>query len=427
MVPHSNLPSLTGIRLSVRPFWVWDALIYAVVALLAWLTFGRGEDSPATAAQIIQMRLWFIASLLAYLLAFQVSVGRYFFQRPAEPVLVPVASFLLLALLLGGIGKFASVWAMLPLHLLWLGLAALRQSVARRLTPPLRLGMTSRPTDDLLRHLPPRRLQSAPIAPHNPLSLHQIDALIIAPDEPRPLQTRALAHAQLMNIPIITQRTLEEELLGKVSLDSIDEGWLQRSAFQSTYQQVKRFLDVTATLLALPLLLPLMAVVAAVVYFNSGRPVLFWQERVGQDGQAFQLVKFRTMTRDSERSGPAFAKSGDQRVTPVGAFLRKFRLDELPQFWNVLRGEMSIIGPRPEQWAFVAEFEESIPLYTTRHWVRPGITGWAQVNQGYTDSVGQTTEKLQYDFFYVKHCSLSLDALIVWKTIQTILTGFGSR
>lgn len=180
-------------------------------------------------------------------------------------------------------------------------------------------------------------------------------------------------------------------------------------------------------LLALPLLLPLMAVVAAVVYFNSGRPVLFWQERVGQDGQAFQLVKFRTMTRDSERSGPAFAKSGDQRVTPVGAFLRKFRLDELPQFWNVLRGEMSIIGPRPEQWAFVAEFEESIPLYTTRHWVRPGITGWAQVNQGYTDSVGQTTEKLQYDFFYVKHCSLSLDALIVWKTIQTILTGFGSR
>ncbi|WP_233554781.1 sugar transferase [Deinococcus cavernae] len=243
---------------------------------------------------------------------------------------------------------------------------------------------------------PPPRVRAD--HPHEPQSLHQIDALIIAAEEPRPLQTRALAHAQLMNIPIITQRTLEEELLGKVSLDSIDEGWLQRSAFQSTYQQVKRFLDVTATLLALPLLLPLMAVVAAVVYFNSGRPVLFWQERVGQDGQAFQLVKFRTMTRDSERSGPAFAKSGDQRVTPVGAFLRKFRLDELPQFWNVLRGEMSIIGPRPEQWAFVAEFEESIPLYTTRHWVRPGITGWAQVNQGYTDSVGQTTEKLQYDF-----------------------------
>ncbi|WP_147364146.1 hypothetical protein [Deinococcus cavernae] len=140
---------------------------YAVVALLAWLTFGRGEDSPATAAQIIQMRLWFIASLLAYLLAFQVSVGRYFFQRPAGPVLVPVASFLLLALLLGAIGEFASVWAMLPLHLLWLGLAALRQSVARRLTPPLRLGMTSRPTDDLLRHLPPHRLEYAPITPMN--------------------------------------------------------------------------------------------------------------------------------------------------------------------------------------------------------------------------------------------------------------------
>ncbi|RJF69454.1 hypothetical protein D3875_20925 [Deinococcus cavernae] len=138
-----------------------------MVALLAWLTFGRGEDSPATAAQIIQMRLWFIASLLAYLLAFQVSVGRYFFQRPAGPVLVPVASFLLLALLLGAIGEFASVWAMLPLHLLWLGLAALRQSVARRLTPPLRLGMTSRPTDDLLRHLPPHRLEYAPITPMN--------------------------------------------------------------------------------------------------------------------------------------------------------------------------------------------------------------------------------------------------------------------
>jgi lipopolysaccharide/colanic/teichoic acid biosynthesis glycosyltransferase len=133
------------------------------------------------------------------------------------------------------------------------------------------------------------------------------------------------------------------------------------------------------------------------------------------------------MKQNSEENGAAFASHGDPRVTKTGQFLRKFRLDEIPQFWNVLKGDMSIIGPRPEQAGFAREFEEDIPLYALRHNVRPGITGWAQVMQGYAATVSETREKLCYDFYYVKHCSLGLDIRIVYLTIHTILTGFGSR
>ncbi|EYB69478.1 hypothetical protein DEIPH_ctg005orf0038 [Deinococcus phoenicis] len=408
-----------------------------LMGLLFWS--GQGVLGLDGQGRGLLLRLWLVAGLLGWLL------GRREGERsplfPERPVLfTPVWSFLISGALFLAVGRFDALPLLLPLHLLWLGLNVFLHRVVRRVSPRLRVGISAT-TPLMPRDAPGNRLDltsSAVFAhpgieylrlnPQDPAALAQVDLLLSEPE--RSVSTeyrRLLAHAHVTKVPVWPKTLADEEITGKVALHLVDRQWLNAETFRSRYAPLKRVLDVTATLLALPVLLPVMAVVALVVWFNSGRPVLFWQERVGQNGQTFRIVKFRTMSADSERRGPAFARRGDQRVTPVGSFLRKFRLDELPQFWNVLRGEMSIIGPRPEQWAFAADFEESIPLYACRHWVRPGITGWAQVNQGYTDSLDQTTEKLQYDFYYVKHLSLSLDLVIVGKTLRTILTGFGSR
>ncbi|ADY27697.1 exopolysaccharide biosynthesis polyprenyl glycosylphosphotransferase (plasmid) [Deinococcus proteolyticus MRP] len=400
--------------------------MFCGMAVLVWMLHAAAipgfSGMGGGAEQGLLTRLWLVAGILGVLLSHRSTLS-----EAGSAYLLPLAAFGVAAALFAAAGYAEHIALLVPVHLLWLLLTAAVQVALQRRRPPVRLGMLAAPDPELLPYLQERHLRPTVLSAQEPAALQQVDALVVRPEQYSALQQRVLEHAQLMNLPVVSGRLLEEELTGRVSLDDVDETWVTPAAFQTGYLPWKRFFDVFFTLVSLPVLLPLMAVVAAVVYFNSGRPILFWQERVGRGGQPFQLVKFRTMTRDSERSGPAFAKQGDQRITPVGAFLRKFRLDELPQFWNVLRGEMSIIGPRPEQWAFTVEFEESIPMYSSRHWVRPGITGWAQVTQGYTDSVGQITEKLRYDFYYVKHCSLALDLQIVWKTVMTILTGFGSR
>jgi lipopolysaccharide/colanic/teichoic acid biosynthesis glycosyltransferase len=237
-----------------------------------------------------------------------------------------------------------------------------------------------------------------------------------------------LAHADMSGVRTMSAPIVIETLARRVPVNMLHGVW----AFEilngtSIYGIWKRLLDIVAVILLSPFLLLLAGIVALVVYFDTGAPVLFRQKRLGRNGVAFTMVKFRTMTQNSEENGAAFASHGDPRVTKTGQFLRKFRLDEIPQFWNVLKGDMSIIGPRPEQAGFAREFEEDIPLYALRHNVRPGITGWAQVMQGYAATVDETREKLCYDFYYVKHCSLGLDLRIVGLTLHTILTGFGSR
>jgi len=199
------------------------------------------------------------------------------------------------------------------------------------------------------------------------------------------------------------------------------------SAISSNYLNIKRVLDVVTIIAVLPFVAVLMAVTALAIKLESSGSVFFWQKRVGMNGKTFNMMKFRSMTSDSEQHGSQFAQSNDMRVTRVGKFIRKFRIDETPQLWNVIKGDMSIIGPRPEQESFVNEFNQTIPNYSLRHLVRPGITGLAQTEQGYVADADGTVTKLKYDLYYINNLSFMTDLQITLKTIYTILTGFGAR
>jgi lipopolysaccharide/colanic/teichoic acid biosynthesis glycosyltransferase len=179
-------------------------------------------------------------------------------------------------------------------------------------------------------------------------------------------------------------------------------------------------------LITLPLSLVLGVLIAAAIKIDSRGPAIFRQERIGRDGRPFMLYKFRTM-RSGSSDRARFAERQDGRLTRVGKALRRIRIDELPQLWNVLKGDLSLVGPRPEQGPFVERFSQTIPFYSHRHLVRPGLTGWAQVNFGYADSEADTVEKLSYDLFYVKHLSVWLDLEILGRSVWTVLSGFGAR
>jgi exopolysaccharide biosynthesis polyprenyl glycosylphosphotransferase len=190
----------------------------------------------------------------------------------------------------------------------------------------------------------------------------------------------------------------------------------------------KRALDVAAAVSGLVLSLPLSLLAALLIKLTSRGPVFFCQERTGEDGAPFKLIKFRTMRVDAEKeSGPVWAQKNDVRVTPIGRFLRLSRIDEIPQFLNILAGQMSFVGPRPERPHFVEQLKQSVPFYPLRHTVKPGLTGWAQVRHPYGASIEDAQEKLRYDLYYIKNMSLLFDVSIMLRTISVILRGSGAR
>lgn len=219
-----------------------------------------------------------------------------------------------------------------------------------------------------------------------------------------------------------------EKILGKVPISSIGEIWFLENLTESQknyYEAIKRFMDIGATIILGLISLPFYPIIALVIKIDSSGPVFYKQRRIGLDGQIFNVIKFRSMVQEAEKSGVQWANQQDRRVTRIGRFMRKARIDELPQVWNVLLGQMSFIGPRPERIEFVQQLEKEIPYYQIRHIVRPGLTGWAQVNFHYGASVEDSIEKLQYELYYIKHRSLILDLSILLKTINIVLRGKG--
>ena len=219
-----------------------------------------------------------------------------------------------------------------------------------------------------------------------------------------------------------------EEHTGRVPLGHLSEGWEIETWLlpHQPYLPFKRAVDLVLVVLTAPMWLPLIAVVAVLVRVIDGSPVIFRQVRVGRRGELVELFKFRTMRADAEADGARQATGDDPRITRLGRFLRSVRLDELPQMLNVLRGELSIVGPRPEQVSFVEKYREAIPFYDQRHLVRPGITGWAQVRHGYAASEEETIEKLSYDFYYLKHMSPLLDLEVLGRSVWTVLSASGT-
>ncbi|MHB1587166.1 MAG: TIGR03013 family XrtA/PEP-CTERM system glycosyltransferase [Acidiferrobacteraceae bacterium] len=240
-----------------------------------------------------------------------------------------------------------------------------------------------------------------------------------------------ILQCKLQGVEVIDLPTFLERESGRIELDTLNTSWL---VFSDGFRQgwlkrwLKRGFDVYCAILALIVFLPVMAVVSIAIAIEDGRPVLYCQERVGQGGRVFRLIKFRSMRLDAEENGiPQWAAKNDCRVTRIGRFIRKARLDELPQIWNVLRGDMSFVGPRPERPFFVSQLESRIPYYSYRHIVKPGITGWAQIRYPYGASVEDAIQKLQYEFYYIKNNTLFLDFVILIQTLQVLVWNQGAR
>ncbi|WP_236645472.1 sugar transferase [Aidingimonas lacisalsi] len=245
-------------------------------------------------------------------------------------------------------------------------------------------------------------------------------------DELGPRWEKFLAKCTLNRIPVYHIKQIKESITGRVRIDHLSEnefGSLLPSPF---YGGFKRLVDFMVALALLPVLAPVMLVTAVWIRLDSPGPAIFVQKRMGYRGVPFNVYKFRSMRCDMK--GKGYTQSDDDpRITRAGRIIRKYRIDELPQLFNVLKGEMSFIGPRPESMELSEWYEEAVPFFSYRHIVRPGISGWAQVEQGYAAEVDGMTTKLQYDFYYIKHFSLWIDLLILFKTVRTVLTGFGAR
>jgi exopolysaccharide biosynthesis polyprenyl glycosylphosphotransferase len=236
----------------------------------------------------------------------------------------------------------------------------------------------------------------------------------------------ALMDAREQGLAITPMPLLYEEVTGRVPVEHIADQWavalpLDPAAARGAYPLVSRTVDLAFSLVGLAILALLLLPVAPLIKLGSAGPVFYRQTRVGRGGRPFRLLKLRTMVADSEPEGPVWAEPGDPRITPVGRWLRRARIDELPQLVNVVRGEMSIVGPRPERPEFVARLADQIPFYRARHAVRPGLTGWATINQGYAGSTEQALVKLQYDLYYIKHQSVYLDAYIMIRTAAAVV------
>jgi sugar transferase (PEP-CTERM system associated) len=239
-----------------------------------------------------------------------------------------------------------------------------------------------------------------------------------------------LLQAKLAGVRVEDAATTYERMTGKILVDNLKPSWLIFSdGFQASRatRLAKRLFDVTGALAGIVIAGPIMLLTALAIRLESSGPVLYCQERVGENGRLFTLCKFRSMRLDAENGTPVWAKDHDERVTHVGRFIRLTRLDELPQFWNVLRGEMSFVGPRPERPFFVAQLAQEIPFYMARHAVKPGVTGWAQVRYRYGASVEDALEKLRYDLYYMKHLSLVFDLTILVDTVKVMVCRKGAQ
>jgi sugar transferase (PEP-CTERM system associated) len=437
--------------------------ILAAVGTAAWLRLGDGAGSmfgpsialgrAALIAAVCQLCLYYNELYDLRLLSDRRELFVRILQALGSTALILAALYYLFPGLIIGRGVFAIASAMVITFVIAWRVAF--EWVSGRVRPRERILLvgTSPATVTLARELYDRRVQLGveiagfvDIDPgrvgtsmFNPQIIGVIDdipQIVRARDVDRVVVSLADARG---NLPM--QRLLEmkmadgvsfdhlasvyEEYTGKIAVENLRPSWfIFSSGFRNaaSTRVAKRVLDLVAAGVGLLLAGPIMALVALAVRLSSPGPALYHQRRVGQAGRPFTVHKFRSMRQDAEaRTGAVWARANDSRLTPIGGLLRKTRLDELPQLWNVLRGEMSFVGPRPERPEFVTELTKQIPFYGERHVVKPGLTGWAQVRYAYGASVEDALEKLQYDLYYIKNISIAFDVFIIFDTVKTVI------
>ena len=356
------------------------------------------------------------------------------YTLPLGQLLIPLLATPLLLILFRGIYNLVFSRTVSHRRVLIIGAGWAGSTIAAELTPLAELGVhIAGFIDDDPRLLGRHILPGLPVlgnrhALRTLIQQHQVTTLVTAITHNNNGELLWLLMDSLeLGVEIISMAVLYEQLTGKIPVEHIGSNWhvsmpTVHPGTRQVRRLVNRIFDILAASLGMLCLAPLAPFLALAIYLDSPGPIFYTQERVGKGGRSFRVYKFRSMIPEAERDGAVWAQKDDDRVTRVGKFLRKTHVDEFPQFLNILKGEMSAVGPRPERPEFVNELAADIPFYRVRHAVKPGMAGWGLVKQGYGSSVEDALIKLQYDLYYIKHQSLWLDVLILLKTIKDTLT-----
>ena len=401
----------------------------AAIALLLSYYFDLYEPQRISARWEIYFRLLLVVSVLAFVLA-----GLVYFVPGIEigPNVLVVGTVILAIVLIAWRTAYEWIiglpWFRERVYVLGNGESAVE--VVRTLRNRRDAGMeviNSENNHEFTQEL--ERLVEDCGASHR--ATKRVNRIVVAMENRRgSMPVRELLSLRLKGVVIEDAGSVMEKLTGRLPLEGLNPSSLIFSDgfnVKTSLQIQRRVISIGLASVALIVCLPIVPFIVLAVRLSSPGPICFCQTRVGRSGRLFVLRKFRTMWKDAEADGAVWATTNDPRITPLGRFMRQTRLDEIPQLWNVLRGDMSFVGPRPERPEFVQWLTNEIPYYDLRHMIRPGITGWAQVRYKYGASLEETKRKLEYDLYYVKHLSLGLDLLILFETIKTILTQRGAQ
>lgn len=419
------------------PLIVPSALVFALLMIL--LNSIMGLYRPAGAG--FSGRDALVRVLFAILISVPVALAVFrlasWDEFATQGVQISVVVLLGLILTMRGFVNRRSASSIFLPRVLIIGTGSDAAAVARSLTHPVQrgvqiVGFVPAGTDDEM-VIDAKQLIPADGRLPDLVKRLKVNEIIVAVRERRGgvLPIRELLDCKVCGVKILDLSSFFEGTQGQVRIDSLKASWLiYGDGFRQGVARgvVKRCFDICVAAGLLLLALPVMLFTALLILLEDGAPVFYRQERVGQGGRIFKVMKFRSMRTDAEKDGkPRWASSNDDRVTRVGRVIRKCRIDELPQLFNVITGEMSLVGPRPERAYFVDQLAQEIPFYAVRHCVKPGVTGWAQVRYQYGASVEDSIQKLQYDLYYVKNHSLMLDILVLCETVRVVLTGEGAH
>ena len=414
-----------------------SALLFALIMVLLNSVMGLyrlpgGGHSGKEA--VVRVMFAIIVSVPVALLLFHFNAWDSFSNRSVQISLVVLLGLLLA--MRGFVNRKSASSIFLP-KVLIVGTGADAAVVARSLTHPVQrgvevVGFLAQGADDELA-VDPAKVVHAPGRLLEFVRENRINEVIVAVRERRGgvLPIRELLDCKVSGVKVLDLSSFFEHTQGQVRIDSLKASWLiYGDGFRQGLSRalVKRCFDLVVSIALLVMATPVMLLTMLLIMLEDRGPVFYRQERVGLGGRTFKVTKFRSMRTDAEKDGkPRWATSNDDRVTRVGRVIRKLRIDELPQLFNVITGEMSLVGPRPERPFFVEKLSEEIPFYSVRHCVKPGVTGWAQVRYQYGASVDDAIQKLQYDLYYVKNHTLMLDTLVLFETVRVVLTGEGAQ